>query len=259
MRRLLFLLHLLLVFSENSAQINSQHLSGTWEFIKSNTGNSLSEKNKHLVMFKTFSGPVVITIAMDTITHRVVSTVIGRYYVNPPKGIGHYNDLTPDSCVISEMYWVNDSLANVKSTEEIWFGIKIENHDIMYQTKTGSKDRETWMRNNSGKLDYLNQNVFGEPDTSKWSPVLPFKELNSKTLLVLRSKTKKVFVIPNAAFPKPFAFMKHGEIEPLESLLNSSALAQYGEKGRFGALVAWVSEAYFPVALKILKAQKNVQ
>jgi hypothetical protein len=36
-------------------------------------------------------------------------------------------------------------------------------------------------------------------------------------------------------------------------------LEKYGEKGRFGALVAWVSEEYFPVALKILKAQKNVE
>jgi hypothetical protein len=247
------------MFSDTRAQINAQHLSGTWDFVKSSSGQSVTEKNKHLIMLKTFSGPNVITITMDTTTRRIVSTVLGRYWVNPPKGIGHYNDLTPDSCVISERYSVNDSLANVEVNEEIWFGIKIENHDIMYQTKVHSKDRETWMRDNSGKLDYLNQNVFGEPDTSKWSPVLPVEELNSKTLLVLRSKTKKVFVIPNAAFPKPFAFMKHGKIEPLESLLNSSALEQYGEKGRFGALVAWVSEEYFPVALKTLKAQKNVE
>lgn len=54
-------------------------------------------------------------------------------------------------------------------------------------------------------------------------------------------------------------FSANGKIEPLESLLNSSALEQYGDKGRFGALVAWVSEEYYPVALKILKAQKNVE
>lgn len=151
MKRLLFSPVLLLVFSETRAQINSEHLSGTWDFIKSNTGNSLSEKNKHLLVSKTFSGGTVITIAIDTITQRVVSTLIGRYFVNPPKGIGHYNDLTPDSCVVSERYWVNDSRANVEVNEEIWFGIKIENHDIMYQTRTGSTDRETWMRDNSDK------------------------------------------------------------------------------------------------------------
>jgi len=259
MRRSLLLLSLLFVFSKSMAQINAEHLQGVWSFIGSSSGGTLSDKNKHLLTYKMISNDVITTIILDTVTRKVVSTVLGGYMVNPPKGIGHYKDLSPDSCVISEFYWANDSLTNTVAFERVWSGIKIENHDIMYQTVVGSKDRQTWMRDNNYKLNYLYENILGQKDTVKYLPTLPLKEFNEKTLFVLKSKTRSVFVKPNKDFPKPFWFMKNDtREEPIEGLLHSGALDEYGQKARYGAIVIWATEAYYDKALKTLKAQKNV-
>lgn len=248
MRRLLFSLLLLLIVSETRAQLNEQHLKGTWKLME----------DSPVTTYKIISEAVIATIKMDTLTQCVVSTVLGSYMINPTKGVGNYNDLGPDSCVISELFYVNDSVGHVYASRTARSGIKIENHDIMY-TSNGIQGRQRWARMGNKLYYYFNQAVLNKPDTAKSSPLLSPKELNSKTFYVLKSRTKSVFVKPNAAFSKPFAFLKEDQIEEVEEIGAREAVKKYGESARFGAVLITVYDDYYPVALKILKAQKNIE
>lgn len=248
MKRLLFSLLLLLVFSETRAQINSEHIKGSWKLMDESP----------VTTYKIISEAVIATVKIDTVTRRVVSTVLGSYMVNPTKGVGNYNDLGPDSCVISELFYVNDSVANVYASRTATSGIKLENHDLLYTTSE-TQGRQKWARIDNKLYYYFNQAVLNKPDTAKSSPLLSHKELNSKKFYVLKSRTKSVFVKPNASFLKPFAFLKEDQIEEIEDMAAPQAVKMYGESAHFGAVVITVYDDYYPVALKVLKAQKNVE
>lgn len=255
MKRILLLLNLFTVASA-FGQIPHEKLIGTWQLIEYKTadGRTVSIENSKFKRLKIINYNNFTVLDFNPAANIIMTAIHGSYQLAPSKGIGSYDDLVPDSSVVSErVNSVSRESAGILG-DNPYYGVKLDSTGLLhYNGVYKTKGSEIWMRVIEFRMEMLSALISKNPKDQKF-------KIDPRMIIILSDGgTQMVEIKANGKFPQPLNIVKHIDVESVEFLGNAEAIEQYGMRGHHGVYNLTISKENFEKVTKILRMQKNIK
>jgi len=255
MKRILLLLNLFAIASA-FGQIPHEKLIGTWQLIEYKTadGRTASIENSKFKRLKIINYNNFTVLDFNPAGNIIMTAIHGSYQLNPSKGIGSYDDLVPDSSVISErVNSVSRESAGILGGNP-YYGVKLDSTGLLhYNGVYETKGSEIWMRVIEFRMEMLYGLISKNPKDRNF-------KIDPRMIIILSDGGRQtVEVKANEKFPQPLNIIKSIDVENVEFVGSAEAIEQYGMRGHHGVYNLSVSKENFEKVTKILRVQKNIK